>query len=515
MNATSKDLKLLTEAAERAAASSRAAEPDPYRLGFHVQPPTGWLNDPNGLCQKDGVFHAFFQYAPFNADGGLKLWGHAVSRDLLSWEYLPAPLFPDHPFDVNGAYSGSALVEDGRLELFYTGNVKREDGDGFDYVTTGREAAVIRACYNEATGLVDTKRVVLTNTDYPADDTLHVRDPKVWRLACAEAERAAKAGVGPYLMVLGARRRGDLPESTDQGGDAGEVLVFSSADKRVWTLANRVSTPKRFGFMWECPDYFELPAAPAVKILSVSPQGLSGAPWDALNVYQAGYFTVAGDVWDAAHPCAFGDFSLWDAGFDFYAPQSFEAEDGRRILVAWMGIPDEPAYGNDPTVARGWQHALTVPREVTVAADGSVRTWPVREVEALRGSLDEGGDVFSAEGEPACLFDLEVAPQPGEQRLQGFYALVADELELSYNPDAQAFTLRFTDPSRASAGCGRTERTSPVGELEDVRVLADTSSVEVFVNGGAAAFTTRIYPKRVSVNVEAPGARISFWPLKA
>ena len=72
---------------------------DPHRQRFHLQPPVGWLNDPNGLCVYGGQYHAFFQYSPFDVNGGVKHWGHAVSTDLLHWEQLPVMLYPDEPFD--------------------------------------------------------------------------------------------------------------------------------------------------------------------------------------------------------------------------------------------------------------------------------------------------------------------------------------------------------------------------------------------------------------------------------
>lgn len=61
----------------------------------HPMPPAAWLNDPNGLTQADGVFHTYFQYAPFDVDSGVKAWGHATSRDLMTWDYVGAPLLPD------------------------------------------------------------------------------------------------------------------------------------------------------------------------------------------------------------------------------------------------------------------------------------------------------------------------------------------------------------------------------------------------------------------------------------
>ena len=112
-----------------------------YRLYFHLMPPAGWLNDPNGLCQYQGNYHVFFQYAPESSLGGRKFWGHYVSPDLIRWKFLGTALCPDTKWDRDGVYSGSAFTEDGFLELFYTGNVK-EKGD-FDYISAGRGANVL------------------------------------------------------------------------------------------------------------------------------------------------------------------------------------------------------------------------------------------------------------------------------------------------------------------------------------------------------------------------------------
>ena len=119
-NALQRDLAKLVANMDAAAAERGHG---PYAQHFHIMPPAGWLNDPNGLCQADGVFHAYFQYAPFDVNGGVKMWGHATSRDLMTWDYVGAPLLPDEPFDCHGVYSGSALAEDGRIRVLYTGNV--------------------------------------------------------------------------------------------------------------------------------------------------------------------------------------------------------------------------------------------------------------------------------------------------------------------------------------------------------------------------------------------------------
>ena len=177
--------------------------PDRWRPAFHVAPPVGWLNDPNGLCQKDGVYHAFFQMAPFEPQGGLKFWGHSVSRDLIHWEFKGVPMMPDQPYDCHGAYSGSALAEGDQMYLFYTGNVKNL-GD-YNYITNGRESNTILAVSSDGEEITS-KKLLMTNADYPDDLTCHVRDPKVWKQD------------GRYYMVQGVRTK----------EDKGVVLVFES-----------------------------------------------------------------------------------------------------------------------------------------------------------------------------------------------------------------------------------------------------------------------------------------------
>ena len=96
MNALTRDLEGLTKSAEACADGK-----DRFRQKLHLMPPTGWLNDPNGLCQFKGIYHAFFQYSPFNATGGLKMWGHYTSRDMIEWKYEGVSLYPDQPFDCH------------------------------------------------------------------------------------------------------------------------------------------------------------------------------------------------------------------------------------------------------------------------------------------------------------------------------------------------------------------------------------------------------------------------------
>lgn len=101
------------------------------RPAFHLSPRTGWMNDPNGFSYYKGEYHLFYQYHPYDSFWGPMHWGHAVSRDLLHWDYLPAALAPDTVYDRDGCFSGSSVeLPDGRQLLMYTGVVKQQRPGG-------------------------------------------------------------------------------------------------------------------------------------------------------------------------------------------------------------------------------------------------------------------------------------------------------------------------------------------------------------------------------------------------
>lgn len=124
---------LFNAAYEQAKKNKKVIESDNNRLHFHLMPAVGLLNDPNGFIQFKGVYHVFFQWNPFETAHGAKFWGHYSSTDLINWNEEPIALAPDEWFDKNGCYSGSAVEHEGKMYLFYTGNVKEENGDRSTY----------------------------------------------------------------------------------------------------------------------------------------------------------------------------------------------------------------------------------------------------------------------------------------------------------------------------------------------------------------------------------------------
>lgn len=456
------------------------ANTDNWRLQFHLMPPAGWLNDPNGLCQFRGEYHVFFQYSPGEPEGGMKHWGHYISPDLLHWEYAGIALSPEETFESRGVYSGSALVRDGVMYLYYTGNVKL-DGD-YNYITNGRQGNTVLVT-SEDGRTFGKKEWLMTNADYPADLTCHVRDPKT--------VSGTEIGIddGCDYMVLGARTNENV----------GQVLLYRSRDFRNWELVNRIGSKEPFGYMWECPDVFLLGEQ---KVLSISPQGVETEGINYQNLYQSGYYLAEGD-WTGEYQL--GEFKEWDRGFDFYAPQTFADEKGRRILIGWIGMPDVPEQKN-PTVQYGWQNALTVPREV-ILENGKVLQKPVEEIKTLRSkevTMESG-----VRSEEMTCYDVEIhVNADADLEIE-----IADGARLFFEKEKGVLTLEFDE--RAGIGYGRKSRSVQLDACREVRMLMDTSCMELYINDGEEVFTSRFYTEngKSAFCVNNPGAAIHCWEL--
>lgn len=466
-----------------------------YRHRYHLMPPKGWMNDPNGLCFYNGCFHVFFQYCPENPEGGLKSWGHYRSEGLLNWTFLGTPLVPDTKWDRDGVYSGSAWSEDGLLELFYTGNTKEEGGH--DYIHSGRGANVLYVSSENGISF-GKKELLLTNSDYPADYTCHVRDPKVWKED------------GIFYMILGGRK-------TD---DSGAAIIYRSPDKKHWDFFKEITTEKPFGYMWECPDLFFLDGN---KILSVCPQGLERGEIRFQNIYQSGYFVLPADRDEENGEekilLSPDQFREWDMGFDFYAPQTFTDKTGRRLLTGWAGLPDmEQEYENGPAVEEGWQHSLTMFRELEWR-NRKIYQKPAGEYEKLRKeeTVRMAGIPFTLEN---CA-ELEVRfheAAKDEKKILRFGDCRGDDVEnqqtghMEFTWENGIGTLAFLNET----GCGRRKRQTLIGEIKKLQVFLDRSIMEIYINSGEFVFTTRYYmsDNRINILVSENAAEIRTWTLK-
>jgi beta-fructofuranosidase len=430
---------------------------DPHRLLFHLMPAVGLLNDPNGLIQYKGTYHVFFQWNPFGTVHGSKCWGHSTSRDLVYWQEHKPSLVPTEWYEKDGCFSGSAVEVDGDMALFYTGNVEHENGqletyqcmaishNGFDFEKKGP--------------------VVLLPEGY----TSHFRDPKVWQRD------------GVWYMVVGAQTF----------YQEGAVVLFASTDLQEWELkgilaGNRLNGLMNFGYMWECPDFFELDGK---DILIVSPQGLEAKETFFHNEFQSGYFVGQWTVGTTEFPHS--EFNELDRGFDFYAPQTFQDKQGRRIMLGWMGITGEQE-SHLPTIEQGWVHALTIPREIELRKDRIIQK-PMQELKQLR---EPQGFTCQASIENETKTWPDLSGIASELKIH-FQQNLADTVKIEirknitivYEQSMKRLTLerkRFIDGMVESRSCF-------LDRLEDLHVFLDTSSIELFVNGGEEVFTARFF----------------------
>lgn len=442
-----------------------------YRQQYHLMPETGFLNDPNGLCFYKGEYHIFHQYAPqgLSAQRG---WGHFTTKDFVNYKNYGMVIFPDSVWDKNGSYSGSALIDDGEMELFYTGNVKQPGNH--DYTTSGREQNLIYTTSKDGVTFSE-KELLMTNDDYPENCSCHVRDPKVW-----------KEGENLYKMILGARTM----------DDRGEALIYKSSDKKHWSL-DKIYTKHGLGYMWECPDFFELDGK---TFLCCCPQGVEPQGMEFNNIYQSGYMMLEGDE--------LSKFVELDRGFDFYAPQTFLTPDGRRIIIGWFGLPDVP-YKNPTEETENWIHCLTLPRTLEYK-DNKIWQEPIAELEKLR---NHEVTVELEKGKPNIFPTVQCeALISFEKETDNFEIDLRKDVNISLKDGV--FTLTMGD-----SGMGRTKRSCLVDKTDKVRIYSDTSSLEIFVNG--EVFSTRIYDDlelsedfSVVLNSTSQGCKLAYYTLR-
>ncbi|MDN6195762.1 MAG: sucrose-6-phosphate hydrolase, partial [Atopostipes suicloacalis] len=431
---------------------------DPWRLNYHLMPKTGWLNDPNGAVQKDGIYHIYHQYVPENAKGGKTHWGHKSSKDLVHFQEEEIFMSPDQPFDKDGVYSGSAIVKDGLIHFFYTGNVKELEAEHIYY---GRKQHVIHVVSDDGFNILK-RELVIHHDDYPEGFTDHIRDPKVFEKN------------GQYYMILGARKE----------NHQGAMLTYRSSNLENWEyIGNFIEGEEEEGYMFECPDFFEKKDK---DVLILSPQGIQAKGFKYQGPYQATYLLGKVD-WKEVKFKAESELIELDRGFDFYAPQSFQDEEGNQILWAWMGIANSSPEFINPTVKNGWQHALALPRILTVE-DGKLKQRPHPAYKKIRQESEEG--------------EVQLNGQPLNTLSGAIYELKIDFLEktddfsLELRQDTKIeFEKDILTLSHGYSGYGRRKRQVRLGQLKELRIFSDSSSIEIFINDGDYVMTTRIYPE--------------------
>ncbi|BBM57696.1 sucrose-6-phosphate hydrolase [Leptotrichia trevisanii] len=442
-------------------------EKDFWRQKYHIQGIVGLINDPNGFSQFKGKYHMFYQWNPLGTNHKNKTWAHSVSDDLLHWERLKTALRPDTWYSKDGVYSGSAIADDKKLYLFYTGNVKDTDGNRESY-----------QCLAVSSDGENFERWEPSIVNQPDGYTRHIRDPKIWKKD------------GKFYAVIGIQS-----ENLE-----GKAVLYSSENIKDWKFEGEIAGAnhgkiKDFGFMWECPDYFQLKDEKTGEIkdlLVFSPQGLEPEGDLYNNKYQTGYLFGKLDYEKPEFEIS-SNFVEIDRGHDFYAPQSMEDDKGRRIIVGWMGVPEEEDF---PTVKNEWLHCLTLPRELKVI-NGKLYQLPIKEMESIRGEKIEFSGKVAGEVNVGTGTTYE---------LKARFTDINSDFGLKLRTGKNSETVLKFDYNDKKFVLDRTKGEQPdkrlrkvyLGDISklELTVFVDNSSVEVFINGGQEVFSSRIFPEK-------------------
>ena len=456
---------------------------------LHLKAPGNWLNDPNGFIYYKGKYHLFYQHFPYAAVWGTMHWGHAVSEDLIHWEHLGIALFPTKAYDQNGVFSGSAIEKDGELYLYYSAVRYLETDEENIHVASQDRYETSQAMIVSKDGMdfdnwKDKKLIIPVIEDSEIGDRTHTRDPKVW-----------KEG-NDYFMALG---------STYQG-IKGRVLFYRSKDGKDWEYVNQ-RRDGRFGKIMECPDLFK---ADGRYVFMGSPMYVSE---DGLEYQHHAMCGLAEFDQETCDLCIAADTvtnaaSRWegsvglgtdpgmrpvDYGMDLYAPQTNIDKDGRRVMIAWMRMPE--AVENDE--GKPWNGMMCLPRVVKIQ-NGHIffqvhpeadryfgKEISMEELNADRKNLKETGRT----GRLPCR--LKTRLSEGEKLDIGGYRIWVEDDRVR------------ADRGRVFGGIKGyrlTGSTPKLGGRYKLDIFVDSNLTEIFVNDGQYVLSHVVYGLGAEVN---------------
>ncbi len=438
---------------------------DPLRPQYHLLPPANWMNDPNGPIYWNGSYHMFYQYNPDGAYWGDMHWGHAVSPDMVHWRHLPVALAPTPGGpDSAGCFTGTAAVQNGRVELMYTGV---------------RAVPVNQATIKDGHPPLRESQCLAV----AADPQL-----KTW----TKLPKPVIADPPPGLQVNGFRdpspwRHDDwwyTVIATGIANQGGAVLLYRSKDLRSWEYMHILARRDRSGLagldpfdpweVWECPEFFPLGDR---HVLIFSTAGKT--------FWQSGKLDQAAMIFQPERA------GIVDYGA-FYAAKTQLDKAGNRILWGWIQETRPLAEYE----AAGWAGMMSLPRKLGIADDGSLRFSIAPEVNQLRGreqSLTVTSDdarnqrqvdalrIQACCGEILCL--AKRAVEPFELILSGTDEDAEPWLTLGYDPNHPTQVLIDARPIPML-----------LAEKEDLEfhLYVDGSVIEALVNGQTAC-TRRFY----------------------
>ena len=429
-----------------------------YRPLYHHTPKRGWMNDPNGMFYKDGVWHLFYQYNPYGSMWGNMHWGHSSSTDLVHWKDEGVALAPDA---WGTMFSGSCVTDNGNIVAMYTSSRPTPFG--------GDVQAQCLAYSNDG-GKTFTKyegNPVLTaeEKDFRDPRPFWNEDIKAWNLILAVGQ---------------------------------EMRIYSSPDLKEWKYES--SFGKEYGChggVWECPDLFPIGQPKKwVLICNINPGGPFGG---SATQYFVGQFD------GHKFTCEHKDTRWMDYGKDHYATVSFcNAPDNRRTVMAWMS---NWQYANQvPTMQ--FRSANSVPRDLGMfeyKGEFYVSVVPSKEMLSLRGDK-------AKQPTEACEIVVDVKKQ-AEIVLSN---AKGEQIIMRYDAAKQTFSMDRTKSGDVSfsADFPCVTEAPTYGTVKQLRIFIDRCSVEAFDAEGKMAMTNLVFPTEPYNNIKVTGGRATIYEVK-
>ena len=425
------------------------ANREKYRPVYHHTPAWGWMNDPNGLFYKDGVWHLYFQYNPYGSQWENMTWGHSTSTDLIHWTFQGAPIEADAWGTI---FSGSAVVDHNNTAGFGKGAVVA-------MYTSAGENQTQSIAYSNDNGQTFTKYdgnpVLTSNTpDYRDPHVFWNEDIKRWNMIMAEGQH---------------------------------MDIYSSADLKEWKLESQFGAEYgNHGGVWECPDLMKMKVRGTdqykwMLLCNINPGGPFGG---SATQYFVGQFDGHKFTCESAP-----EVTKWmDYGKDHYATVTFDnAPDGRHVAMAWMS---NWQYANQvPTIQ--YRSANSVPRDLDLyeyQGQTYCGVTPSPELAAARPkkatkTLTEACEmVVTLKGNAT----ITLANDKGEQ------------VVMTYDEKSRTFAMDRTKSGQKEFSDDFAALTvAPVhGKMSQLRLFIDRSSIEAFDADGKMAMTNLVFPTK-------------------
>ena len=425
------------------------ANREKYRPVYHHTPAWGWMNDPNGMFYKDGVWHLYFQYNPYGSQWENMTWGHSTSTDLIHWTFQGAPI----EADVWGTiFSGSAVVDHNNTAGFGKGAVVA-------MYTSAGENQTQSIAYSNDNGQTFTKYdgnpVLTSNTpDYRDPHVFWNEDIKRWNMIMAEGQH---------------------------------MDIYSSADLKEWKLESQFGAEYgNHGGVWECPDLMKMKVRGTdqykwMLLCNINPGGPFGG--SAIQ-YFVGQFDGHKFTCESAP-----EVTKWmDYGKDHYATVTFDnAPDGRRVAMAWMS---------------NWQYANQVPTMQYRSANSVPRDLDLYEYQGQTYcGVTPSPELAAARPKKATKTLTEACEMVVTLKGNATITLANDKGEqvvMTYDEKSRTFAMDRTKSGQKEFSDDFAALTvAPVhGKMSQLRLFIDRSSIEAFDADGKMAMTNLVFPTK-------------------